>query len=303
YMVIGQNIGTTLTAGIAAIGASVSSKRTALIHVLFNVLAGVVAFFLLNLMLSLIHLILSENFDSVSAVVFFHSLFNVLGIFVFLPVLKPISRMVEQVLPDQISNPNRYLDVLLYNTPALALDAVRRSLIEMFRTIIQQIQSGLMQAETLDEFIQIQRMQLRDLMNYFERIPSNHISEQEMDLKNNLLHCMDHLDSLLDALNDLSSPTFDFQVPRVQNLKKELIETIQTILSQGANFTIEQLLEDKSKDLANFRKKTRLEVLESTAMSKFHPELAMKEIDTIRWFDKVHYYLWRFVKHITQHTT
>ncbi|MBA3886586.1 MAG: Na/Pi cotransporter family protein [Acidobacteria bacterium] len=50
-LVIGQNVLTTMTAGLAAIGASVPAKRTALAHILFNVFTGVAAFAVLPVML------------------------------------------------------------------------------------------------------------------------------------------------------------------------------------------------------------------------------------------------------------
>ncbi len=301
YMIIGQNIGTTLTAGIAAIGASAASKRTALVHIIFNILAGVVAFVIINPLLHFFHLIFGtrSEFGAVSSAVFFHSVFNIIGILAFLPILKLIARWIENFLPDEISNPNRYLDTLLYNTPSLALDSVRRSLLEMFQTTIMKMKEVLSNSqEEVLEFTQIQRARLHELMEYFEKIPNHHISEKEIQIRNDLLHCIDHLDSLLDALGSVKSQVDESVLLSIISLKEELKETIHFLLDHPIQEDTVKFLEDRSKDLANFRKRTRLQVLNSTAQSALKPNLAMKEIDTIRWFDKVHYYLWRFSDHI-----
>src|SRR5690606_11142787 len=88
-LIVGQNIGTTPTAMLAAIGAPAAAKRTALAHVLFNLLTGAIAFFCLPLLPS------SAAWgagragaeDAPTTLAAFHTLFNVLGVVVLLPLV------------------------------------------------------------------------------------------------------------------------------------------------------------------------------------------------------------------------
>src|SRR5690606_24908104 len=86
-LIIGQNIGTTATAAIAAIGASVPAKRTALAHILFNLATGLVIFITLPLLvrgLSSISEGLGWN-DPAMMLAFFHTAFSLIGIVLFAP--------------------------------------------------------------------------------------------------------------------------------------------------------------------------------------------------------------------------
>src|SRR5690606_8075657 len=83
-IVIGQNVGTTVTAFIGAVGGSAPAKRIAAAHGAFNVGTGVIAFALLPWFVDLVELGVGES-DASLALSGFHTAFNVLGIAVFLP--------------------------------------------------------------------------------------------------------------------------------------------------------------------------------------------------------------------------
>lgn len=80
-MVIGMNVGTTCTAMLATLGGSTATRRTAWAHLIFNVVTGVIAFALLGPFTKLIEAVP----DSLTALVSFHTAFNLLGITLFLP--------------------------------------------------------------------------------------------------------------------------------------------------------------------------------------------------------------------------
>ena len=84
---IGSNIGTTLTALLSAISANAAGKRLALAHILFNVLTGIIALLLitpLSLLVSSSANLLGFGHDAPLQLALFHSLFNILGVLLFL---------------------------------------------------------------------------------------------------------------------------------------------------------------------------------------------------------------------------
>lgn len=96
-IVVGANVGTTLTAILAAIGATSNARRLAAAHVLFNVLTAVVALALFSPLLGLIHALgvwLTGSGDAVMQLVLFHSLFNLLGVLLMLPLSAPLVRFL-----------------------------------------------------------------------------------------------------------------------------------------------------------------------------------------------------------------
>lgn len=125
-LVIGQNIGTTVTAGLAAIGASVPARRTALVHAAFNFGAALIAFSILPLFVDIVEWLMSDDgsgADHALTIAAFHTTFNVLGALLFVPLIPRLAAWAERVLPERQSPLTRYLDPALREVPALAVAA------------------------------------------------------------------------------------------------------------------------------------------------------------------------------------
>jgi phosphate:Na+ symporter len=102
-LVIGQNIGTTATAILAAMGAGVQAKRTAAAHVLFNLITAFLVFWLFPIILSSIQAFnrLMGWEDPGAVVAVFHTFFSILGILLLTPFVKPFARLIMNMLPDE----------------------------------------------------------------------------------------------------------------------------------------------------------------------------------------------------------
>lgn len=108
---LGQNIGTTVTAYIASLGASTNAKRAATAHTLFNVVGSVLVLFLMKPMLNIVNWITGANIFALSEsemhvvlptfLATFHTLFNVFNTIVFFPFVKPFASLIEHIIPDK----------------------------------------------------------------------------------------------------------------------------------------------------------------------------------------------------------
>jgi phosphate:Na+ symporter len=132
-VVIGANIGTTVTALIAAIGATSNAKRAAAAHILFNVLTGVVALLLLPWLLGFlgyVRALLGLDAAPAAKLALFHTAFNILGVILIWPLTGRLTdfllRRFKSAEEDE-ARP-RYLDKTVLAVPALALDALAREL-------------------------------------------------------------------------------------------------------------------------------------------------------------------------------
>lgn len=127
--VIGANVGTTSTAALSVIGATPNAKRVAAAHVLFNLLAGMVAILILPFMLQLTALAGTwAGLESTPAVVLalFHTVFNLLGVLLMWPLTSGMVHFLEgrfRTMEEDLSRP-QYLDKNVVATPTLALDAL-----------------------------------------------------------------------------------------------------------------------------------------------------------------------------------
>lgn len=95
FIVIGTNIGSSITSSLGAIGALIVKKQVALAHFLFNVITGGLVYFILNLHGEKVTEWLLGIFDPLYALAFFHTGFNLFGTLLFAPFLPQFTRLVE----------------------------------------------------------------------------------------------------------------------------------------------------------------------------------------------------------------
>ncbi|MDP1526323.1 MAG: Na/Pi symporter [Rhodocyclaceae bacterium] len=132
-VVIGANVGTTVTAVLAAIGATANAKRAAAAHILFNVLTGVVALLLLPWLLAFLgflRALLELDAGPAATLALFHTVFNIFGVILIWPLA---GRLTEFLLErfksaEEDEARPRYIDKTVLAVPSLALDALAREL-------------------------------------------------------------------------------------------------------------------------------------------------------------------------------
>jgi len=154
--ILGDNIGTTITAQLAGLQASRNSKRTAMGHTIFNVI-GVV--YMLPLvwtgwfgntveLITPFHLTRSTIMVHIAIA---HSAFNVFNTLVFLPLIGWLEAIVTKIIPtkaeDIIAEPV-VLERHLLNTPEIAIDQTRREIVRMAKAAKEAVNQAI---EGLDE--------------------------------------------------------------------------------------------------------------------------------------------------------
>ena len=134
--VIGANVGTTVTALLAAVGATANARRAAAAHVLFNVVTGLVALLLLPFLVGLVawlHALLEMGAAPAVTLALFHTVFNVLGVVLMWPLANRLAIFLQHRFrrrEDDLAQP-RYLDANVASVPSLAVDALRREIVRL----------------------------------------------------------------------------------------------------------------------------------------------------------------------------
>ncbi len=102
FVLFGQNIGTCITALLAAFGANRNAKRTTVMHILFNVI-GTIIFTTLCLLTPLISMVQGFTPDNIPAqIANLHTMFNIVTTLLLLPVGTLLVKLAQKVLPDRI---------------------------------------------------------------------------------------------------------------------------------------------------------------------------------------------------------
>ena len=129
-LIIGMDVGTTITAALATIGQSTEARRTGFSHVIYNILTAIGAIFLIGpfifIMNNFFPTALSENAEI--CLVAFHSTFNILGLMIILPFTHHFAKFMTKLIPETQRLYTKTLDVILLEQPSLALTAVQNSI-------------------------------------------------------------------------------------------------------------------------------------------------------------------------------
>ncbi|HSR73805.1 MAG TPA: Na/Pi symporter [Sulfurovum sp.] len=138
-MVIGANIGTTITALLGAIGGTVDKKRAAAAHSIFNILTGLVVFFLLSYLSFFILDMLHMKNHPIIALALFHTIFNVLGVLILAPFIPLLANFLNRVITFKAPVVTRYVHLVDTQVTESAIIAVRDEIESLFLKTLKYI--------------------------------------------------------------------------------------------------------------------------------------------------------------------
>lgn len=151
-VVIGANIGTTVTALLAAIGATPNARRAASAHVVFNLLTGTVALLLLPWLIGVLGVAregLGLPPDPAAMLALFHTTFNLIGVLLMWPLAQRLTRWLQQrfrAREEDEAQP-QFLDDTVLAVPTLALDALKREVARAGQVALRMTRSALAGAD------------------------------------------------------------------------------------------------------------------------------------------------------------
>ena len=152
-VLFGDNIGTCITAVLAAARANTTAKKVALSHVLFNLIGCIIFLIFLSYFTQLV-LAVSPADDIGRQIANAHSAFNILNTLIFIPLAGPFIKLVEKLLPERgeiISQKPVYLDDNMLATPSLALALAVKEVVRMGQTARQNVATAMEAIDTYDE--------------------------------------------------------------------------------------------------------------------------------------------------------
>ncbi len=200
-LVLGTNIGTSITAILAGIGANVAAKRAAAAHVLFNVCGVVLALLFLGPFTEL----MINTADTVPRqVANTHTAFNLFGTVVFIIFIKQFSALVCRIIPGddrKIEFGPKFLDPRILRTPAAAISGVKQELLRM-AVIAREMLEETMQVFMKSDLKKVQHIQqMEELINDLEKeinIYLAELSQHSMTMEQSKM-----IGDLMSAANDL----------------------------------------------------------------------------------------------------
>ena len=213
-IIMGQNIGTCVTALISSIGASTKAKRASMVHLYFNLIGTIlfmVIFYSVNEFVDFAFLADSANAAGIAVV---HSAFNVAATMVLLPFAKVLEKLAVLTIPDDAEQQEEdrvlVLDSRFLETPAVAMEQCRTATIEMSEFSKKAIYDAMSLLAHYDEEKAQRVLDLEDkvdkyedeLGSYLVKLSSKNLTEKDSHSLSILLHSIGDFERISDhAIN------------------------------------------------------------------------------------------------------
>ena len=214
-IIMGQNIGTCVTALISSVGANKNAKRAALVHLSFNVIGTIVWVTVFCIVSAIANPIILNESASLFGIAVIHSIFNVLCTLLMLPLSGFLERLVTRLIPDTKNPENTAeLDERLLMTPPIALERCHEVAVDMSNTAVKCLKMSLdsLRSYTPELAADIRQMEEKTdhyediLGTYLVRLSTRQISEDDSTEAAKLLKMIGDFERIADhAVNIVES--------------------------------------------------------------------------------------------------
>lgn len=272
YLTMGSNIGSCVVAIIAGLTSSTNAKRTALLHLLFNV-SGVVIFMLVAMMMREISkavnptkiitfgYLFGKMFPGVpqTQLAMFHTIFNVITVIIMLPLTNLSVKLVCKILPDKKKKDEQpaehfyYIDEHMLSTPPIAVQQTKNEIVNMAEIALHNYDLACDVICTLD-YSQIEKFrQNENELNFLNKEIARFVvklSKLEMnDADHNYLattfHTItdlervgDYAENIIeyaDKLKESDQKFSDVAISEVRNLQSRINDLFQKVMKAYVN--------------------------------------------------------------------
>jgi len=130
-LVLGQNVGTTITAYLASLGARLYARRAAYAHIIIKIVGVVIIIPLFYIYTSIIGEIVDPKENIAKYIALSHTVFNIGLVFIFIPFINVFLKLVEKIGREKKEEEREYSLEKLYNFPGIILEKEKMEIIQM----------------------------------------------------------------------------------------------------------------------------------------------------------------------------
>lgn len=206
-IIMGQNIGTCVTAMISSVGANKNAKRTAVVHLTFNIIGTTVWLTIFCIVNAIVDFTFIDESASLFSIAVIHTIFNVLCTVLLFPFANQLEKIARFIVRDsKVGDSKELLDERLMATPTVALEQCKK----LMYTMIERTEAGVKKAcEMIGNFSEkdmesvvvsereIDRYEDK-LGTYLVQISRQNLSEQDSHVTNELLHIIGDIERISD---------------------------------------------------------------------------------------------------------
>ena len=253
-IVMGQNIGTCVTALISAFSANTNGKRAAFVHLYFNIIGVVVYLFLFYLVNAFVELPFVAQTTDMWGVAAVHTIFKILSVALMAPFYKQLEKLAVLTVREKkgAHDTTTLLDERLINTPAVAIERANQVTGMMANVATESIIKAMALAKKYDASLADEVRDLEDkgdiyedaLGSYLVKISAMSLSDSESQEITKLLHIIgdyerisDHAVNLVESIEELRDKKVFFSETAQQEL-----DVVFRIITDELNLTREAFM-------------------------------------------------------------
>ena len=246
-IIMGQNIGTCITALISSIGVSRSAKRVAVVHISFNVIGTAVCMVLFYGANALVGFTFLDDPIGVVGIALCHSVFNIFTTALLLPFSRQLEKLARRLVRSESRKENfAFLDPLLLRTPGVAVSECVNMTVQMGQTARRNVLLAIEQLSDYQEAREAEILENEDKLDIYEdrlggylvEISQHGISITDSRTVSRLLHAIgdferlgDHALNLQDSARELHEKELHFSAAAEAELDV-LLSALRDILDR-----------------------------------------------------------------------
>ena len=246
-IIMGQNIGTCVTAMISSIGTNTQAKRVAVMHISVNVLGTLIWLPLLTLTNAIFHFAFMDWAVSPVTIAMLHSVFNILTTLVLMPFSRYLLKMAVWVVkekgtavPGEELDAVPFLDERLLSTPSVAIQECNSQTCKMLELARENIRLAVQQFSHYSDSDQLLVLQTEEEIDAFEdrlstylvKLSAQALSQNDSHVISKMLHAIGDFERLGDHavnLNKVAKEIHDKGLSFTQEAQAELNTLLQAI--------------------------------------------------------------------------
>lgn len=207
-IIMGQNIGTCVTALLSSVGATKNAKRAAVVHLSFNVIGAVVWIAVFSVLRRAVSLPFLDRSANLPGIAVSHTVFNILCTLLLFPLSDALKYVSMRLVPDsKVPEKTSELDERLLNTPAVALERCRSLTVTMASGAVGVFKSGFKSIfKYSDELAYDIRKneektdRYEDILNsYLVKLGGMHLGSDEGPEVTRLMRVIEHFERIADC--------------------------------------------------------------------------------------------------------
>lgn len=295
--VFGSNIGTTITAALAAMGGSLASRRAAGIHTLFNVLMTIIAMLMLPLYLSLLAYLTGRfGIEPMMQIAVAHIIFNLVGTILFYPFIKQMVWIIKKTIrgdeKERIDiNTEDFDSGLAHDLPTAALGVAKRATLKMGEISTEVIETAKQYLNKENKVNLDSISQLEDIINNFDTkitdylllISKEKLNEDDIEQNSINLQIVKNLERIGDLTMNLGE-FFDLVYDARESFSQQALDEINNMFDLVIHMLNRSLKIYEHNDFSLLQSvkedETYLDLLESKARNNHFARMRSDECPT-----------------------